>query len=356
MRTSLSSICLVLLLVDVAQADSLNVRLIGSCGTPDMAIGVAVSGNYAYVADEDSGLRVFSVADPSHPVEVGHCVTPGRAWRVTVDGEYAHVADDTGGLRIISVADPAYPTEVGYYDTLGCARDVAVMGDHAYVADYPDGLRVISVADPTHPVEVGYCETPGDARGVAVDGDYAYVADFDYPHPGLRVISVVDPAHPVSVGNADSLGFPADVAVNGTYAYVAAYMGLHVISVADPTNLLSQLFVQSRVLDGHAYLLTHDGQHLCHLGAQRLHCSRLGAAKAHDAQQALPGIQGHADPHDGAVRRSAAAIGAWAIHDRAAFVDWGLLQHFLAHTACPHSSLAALRTRPLNGLAGGWRR
>ena len=75
--TPLFVFCLSLLLVDIAQADSLNVRRTGSCPTPGRAWGVAVSGSYAYVADEDSGLRVISVSDPAHPTEVGHCGTLG---------------------------------------------------------------------------------------------------------------------------------------------------------------------------------------------------------------------------------------------------------------------------------------
>jgi hypothetical protein len=164
---------------ELLPGDSLNVRRIGSCDTPGYAFGVAVIGDYAYVADGNSGgLRVISVSDPRHPVEVGHCETPGYASGVGVSGDYAYVAADEGGLRVISVTDPAHPVEVGYYDTPGQAWGVALSGDYAYVADREDGLQVISVTDPAHPVEVGYyCDTPVWNHGVAVTGDYAYVAD-----------------------------------------------------------------------------------------------------------------------------------------------------------------------------------
>ena len=117
MRALVSAFCLSLLLAGVARADSLNVRLVGHCGTPGQARGMDVVGDYAYVADFDSGLRVISVADPAHPVEVGYCDTPGRACGVAVNGDKAYVADYGAGLRVISVADPAHPVEVGYCDT-----------------------------------------------------------------------------------------------------------------------------------------------------------------------------------------------------------------------------------------------
>jgi hypothetical protein len=122
-------------------------------------------------------------------------------------------------LRVISVSDPAHPVEVGYYDTPDGAYGVAVAGNYAYVGNWSAGLRVISVSDPAHPVEVGYCGTPGNALGVAVAGNYAYVADY---YNGLQVISVSDPAHPVQVGYHGTADLAYDVAVVGDYAYVAA--------------------------------------------------------------------------------------------------------------------------------------
>jgi hypothetical protein len=61
---------------------------------------------------------------------------------VAVVGDYAYVADWTAGLRVISVSDPAHPVEVGYYDTPGYANGVAVIGDYAYVADVDAGLQM----------------------------------------------------------------------------------------------------------------------------------------------------------------------------------------------------------------------
>jgi hypothetical protein len=55
---------------------------------------VAVHGNYAYVAD--SALRVISIADPAHPVEVGFYDTPTRAYDVAVDRDFIFVTYEWG--------------------------------------------------------------------------------------------------------------------------------------------------------------------------------------------------------------------------------------------------------------------
>jgi PKD repeat protein len=203
---------------------------VGFYDTPAISYDVAVSGTYAYVADNSSGLRVIDISDPANPTEVGFYDTPGYANGVAVSGTYAYVAD-SNGLRVIDISDPAHPTEVGYYDT--SAANVAVSGTYAYVAAAA-GLRVIDVSDPANPTEVGFYDTPGNAYGVAVSGRYAYVADWG---SGLRVIDISDPAHPTEVGFYDTPGSAYGVAISGSYAYVADRgSGLRVIDISDPAN------------------------------------------------------------------------------------------------------------------------
>ena len=64
-------------------------RVVGSVKTPGRALGVAVSGNCGYVADDMAGLQVIDVADPTRPRIVGGVDTPGRALRVVVSGTCA---------------------------------------------------------------------------------------------------------------------------------------------------------------------------------------------------------------------------------------------------------------------------
>lgn len=50
--------------------DSLNVTMIGGFNTPDNAIVVEVSGNYAYVADDHTGIRVIDIDNPMAAQEI----------------------------------------------------------------------------------------------------------------------------------------------------------------------------------------------------------------------------------------------------------------------------------------------
>ncbi len=53
------------------------------------------------MADRTAGLRVIDVSNPSNPQERGYYNTPGSALGVAVAGSYAYVADYTAGLQII---------------------------------------------------------------------------------------------------------------------------------------------------------------------------------------------------------------------------------------------------------------
>ena len=66
----------------------------------------------------------------------------GEAYGVAVSGNYAYVADGAG-LEVIDVSNPANPQRVGGYDTSGYAYGVAVSGNYAYVADWSWGLLIL---------------------------------------------------------------------------------------------------------------------------------------------------------------------------------------------------------------------
>ncbi|MCH7759920.1 hypothetical protein IIA15_00740, partial [candidate division TA06 bacterium] len=192
--------------------DSLNVRLVGSYDTPSRAWDVSVSGNYAYVADGDSGLRIIDISNPSSPSEVSAYREPG-SWRVTVFGNYAYVAD-LKILRIVDISNPYSPFEVGSYNSPGIIHEISISGSYAYLADELDGIRIVDISNPNSPFEVGFYDTSGVVYGIAVSGNYAYVANFGQ---GLLILNITNPASPFQVGIHDTPlpGFAHGVAVSG---------------------------------------------------------------------------------------------------------------------------------------------
>jgi hypothetical protein len=111
---------------------------------------VQVIGNYAYVADYDSGLQIIDISNPLTPTIKGNYNTSGFATGVQVLGNYAYIADVNSGLQIIDISNPLTPTLKGNYDTSGFATGVQVVGNYAYVADLQGGLKIIDVSEFTN--------------------------------------------------------------------------------------------------------------------------------------------------------------------------------------------------------------
>jgi hypothetical protein len=198
-------------IIDVRKpASPVSVGRYGIGGFDGGEIGLAVSGNHAFLAAGHAGLQVLDVSDPDEPVVVGGCGYPGTdiVRGVALSGNYAYVAkesrwnsatesEDGGGLEIIDVSNPASPVHMGCCE--GDACRVAVSGNHAYLLAPPRWdeltqtyvekglLRVIDVSDPAHPALVGGYDTGGSVQGLAVVGNVVYVADRE---KGLLVLEV----------------------------------------------------------------------------------------------------------------------------------------------------------------------
>jgi hypothetical protein len=72
-------------------------------------------------------LVILDVSDPALPAVVGQTdVLPDVVNGMAVTGDYAYVAAGGDGLRIIDVSDPGAPSEAGFYNTLGYAHSVAL--------------------------------------------------------------------------------------------------------------------------------------------------------------------------------------------------------------------------------------
>jgi VCBS repeat-containing protein len=208
--------------------------VVGSYNTTGSAYGVALNGNYAYVADDTSGLQIFNISAPTTPTLTGTYNTPGFANVVALSGSYAYVGDSSSGLQIINISNPAAPTLVGSFNTPGSAYGVAISGNYAYVGDARSGLQIINISNPATPTLAGALDTTGSANGVAVSGNYAYVAD---GASGLQIINISNPATPTLAGTLDTTGSAYGVAVSGNYAYVAdGSSGLQIINISNPAS------------------------------------------------------------------------------------------------------------------------
>jgi hypothetical protein len=215
--------------------------LVGSYDTPGQAVGVQVVGNYAYVADGDSGLQIIDISNPQNPIFKGNYDTPSISYDLKVVGNYAYVADNHSGLQIIDISNPQNPILKGNYDTPGLSYGLKVVGNYAYVADYYNGLQIIDISNPSNPILKGNYDTQGWSVDLDVVGNYAFVGDY---YNGLQIIDISNPSSPILKGSYATPGNAFSVQVVGNYAYIVnngfSFSGsntlLQIIDISDLSN------------------------------------------------------------------------------------------------------------------------
>ena len=189
---------------------------------------VVARGNYAYVAELRAGVRVIDVSDVSHPASVG-ILPVEKIQELTLSGEHLFVAGRDSGVMIYTIADPVMPVKLGKISSYD-ALSVAVAEDILGISDSKK-IYFMNIADPTHPININ--ETDQLSRGnegfVIRDG-YAYVPDGD----SLRIFDTTSPEQAVQTGVVFTGGYGYEVAVVGRYACVAAdRSGLRIVDVSD---------------------------------------------------------------------------------------------------------------------------
>ncbi|MGC9602818.1 MAG: hypothetical protein ABSE76_03750, partial [Minisyncoccia bacterium] len=207
------------------------------------AEGTYVSGNYAYVADYEGGLKIFDISNPKNPVFVGQnntYVGSPFARAVVVAGRYAYVADEHAGLVIFDVSNSSAPTWLSTYAVTGTSYSVALSGTYAYLDDFNShATRVIDVSNPAAPALAGSLTVASSHPiGLAISGKYLYIADFT---PAVYVADISNPASPTLVGTYSGVGTsvssPTALYASGKYVYVADQdTGLYTLDVSNPAN------------------------------------------------------------------------------------------------------------------------
>jgi hypothetical protein len=141
--------------------------------------GVAVQGNYVYVADGDQGMRIINIADPKNPVEAGfYFRSPINVTCVAVSGSYAFVYDKSiGAVEAVDVSNPSAPVYTGGFLVNGEPSEIILQGEYAYVDADRTGVQIFSLADMANIGERGHFFLPYTLDSLVVTDEYLYALD-----------------------------------------------------------------------------------------------------------------------------------------------------------------------------------
>ncbi len=162
--------------------------------------GAEMNASHIYACRHSDGLEIIDITTPSVPVTVATIKGLINSWDVALSGNFAYVADGLGGLAVIDITNPAAPIHITSLPTSGAAVDVAISGNTAVVTVGSAGIDIFDLAAPAAPVLLSTINTSGLATNVAIAGDLVYVADWD----DVETFDISNPAFPVLVGGEDT--------------------------------------------------------------------------------------------------------------------------------------------------------
>jgi len=154
---------------------------------------VVLQENLAFVAAGDAGLQIFDVIDPAKPRWVASAPMPGAALGVAVSGGYAYLTGGTNLLEVVSVTNPAEPRVItrlaGHPGS--SMQSIFIAHPYAYVADYNIGLYVLNISSPPAPYVVATYASR--SMSAAVRSHNIFLAD---AWSGLTVLSIAPTLDP----------------------------------------------------------------------------------------------------------------------------------------------------------------
>lgn len=164
-----------LVVIDVSQ--STQPQMLAKLPLGEIAQGIDLSDNYAYIGLENGKLVIVDISQPKSP-KIDEIIFPGpgRIRDVKARGQYIYLAREDRGLTIferIRHGDPPQIHRIGELDTSGLTESVALYGNKVLLANAYSGLTVVDISQIDSPAVLAM--KPGGSREntVTVIGSYA---------------------------------------------------------------------------------------------------------------------------------------------------------------------------------------
>ena len=139
------------------------------------AAEIKVDGNYAYLAAMEHGVFIFDVSNKRSVREVANIkldrnyprANPNRVQEpnvrgLAIRGNYLYVANDAGGLRVVDISTKNNPREIGKHILRKpglkqqAYNNIAINYPYAYIALDYCGMEVVNIRNPRSPRHVSW--------------------------------------------------------------------------------------------------------------------------------------------------------------------------------------------------------
>jgi hypothetical protein len=182
----------------------------------DNAQSIDVQGNYVYLADTNSGLKIIDVTDPSNPYVIGSLNNGFGFHDVQVYGNYVYAAAKNHfyGINVTVKDNPI--VEYSHVVT-GNGESVCVKFPYAYFCRSWSSAYIFNIGNPTSWIMLGFIEENTFLNSIYAQDNLLIISEGGN---GIKLFDIADPAHPAFIKSVlTSVAY--DTFIDGNYAYVA---------------------------------------------------------------------------------------------------------------------------------------
>jgi hypothetical protein len=124
-------------------------------------------------------IHVVNVEDPYHPFVVTDIATPSHNEGLALYGDFLYLATGSTGVEVYSIADPVNPVHVRTVSGTWLTN-VKVINNLLITTSLPGRSSIYSLADPGHPILQDQFDSPDEMEtwGLTSLGDLVYVSGF----------------------------------------------------------------------------------------------------------------------------------------------------------------------------------
>ncbi|MFC7357635.1 LVIVD repeat-containing protein [Jejudonia soesokkakensis] len=202
----------------------------------------ALKGDYLYAVDEQD-LTVFSIANPSDPVQVNQVQIGFRIETLFSYKEYLYIGSQNG-MYIYSIENPEFPQQLSEVAHFTSCDPVVANETTAFVTLWSDigcgntvnQLEIYDVTNVEMPLLLSTRQLTFP-KGLGLYGDYLFVCDDE-----IKVFDISAPSNSVLVHNINRLAF--DVIIKDNLLIAIGDTGLYQYQL-DPTNIQNTALLSS---------------------------------------------------------------------------------------------------------------
>ncbi|MHA2424831.1 MAG: LVIVD repeat-containing protein [Candidatus Thorarchaeota archaeon] len=190
---------------------------------------VEVIGNLLLVADNDNGLVILDISIPSAPVFVSNY----GVMCIHLDAEGDFVYATISGLSVFDISDPEHPILTDVLRDGTGFWDPSVANGMIYLANHNGGvgeLQVYDASDPYDIEKISEFDSEGHFQSFAVQESILYAVDYE---TGLYILDVSNSSIPTEITRFYDGGRPWDVFVDDDMVFLVGSEGLQILQITE---------------------------------------------------------------------------------------------------------------------------